>query len=81
MAYKRLQDTQWVALNPPDKKMNTLEIEIGRQSKDTGIPAKELKRMCLRAGLEQLQKGELKVTKKTGGVAPSAAETEEEGSR
>lgn len=43
---------------------STLESRIAWHSKDTGIPQKELRRMCLQAGLEQLQKGELKVSTK-----------------
>lgn len=41
--------------------MSAIETDLDRHSKDTGIPKAELKRMCLRAGLDQLQRGELKV--------------------
>lgn len=33
-------------------------------SRDTGIPKAELQRMCLKAGLDLLEKGELKVKRK-----------------
>lgn len=36
--------------------------KIAFHSKDTGIPQKELVRMCIRAGLELLEKGELKIS-------------------
>jgi hypothetical protein len=41
-----------------------LETNLAWHSRDTGIPKRELRRMCMQAGLEQLQKGELKVTAK-----------------
>lgn len=42
-----------------------LENKIAWFSRDTGIPKRELRRMCMQAGLEQLQRGELKVTAKS----------------
>jgi hypothetical protein len=41
-----------------------IDQDLDRHSLDTGIPKQELKRMCLRAGLDQLQRGELKVRAK-----------------
>lgn len=41
-----------------------IETKLTRCSKDTGIPKKELRRMCTAAGLELLEKGELTIRKK-----------------
>ncbi len=40
---------------------SNLETELAAQSADIGIPLAELKRMCMRAGLDQLQRDGLKV--------------------
>jgi len=44
---------------------STLETKLAWYSRDTGIPKRELRRMCMQAGLEQLQRGELKVSAKS----------------
>lgn len=52
-------------ITPPTMSAATLDKELSWHSQDTGIPKRELRRMCLAAGLELLQRGELKVTKKS----------------
>jgi len=49
----------------PDMSASTLETKLAWYSRDTGIPKRELRRMCMQAGLEQLQRGELKVSAKS----------------
>ncbi len=39
----------------------TIKADLERHSRDTGIRVPELRRICLRAGLELLERGELKV--------------------
>ncbi len=43
---------------------SALDRSLSKSSKDTGIPKKDLKNLCLRAGLELLQKGELVIKAK-----------------
>ncbi len=59
-----LHATQCVANTTQDMSTATIDEQLGWFSRDTGIPKKELRRMCTAAGLEQLQKGELKVSMK-----------------
>ena len=47
-----------------DMSTKELETKLAWHSQDTGIPRKELRRMCIQAGLDQLSKGELKVSAK-----------------
>jgi len=48
----------------------TLEKRLQAHSKDTGVPAAELRNMCLRFGLEALDRGDLKVGPTTGDRLP-----------
>jgi hypothetical protein len=46
---------------PPSKEPKGLTDDLERHSRDLGIPLHELRRICLRAGVDQLNDGELKV--------------------
>lgn len=49
------------APKPPSKEPKGLTDDLERHSRDLGIPLIELRRICLRAGVDQLNIGELKV--------------------
>ncbi len=44
-------------------KQEELNEMIRRFSDEIGMPQKEIRRLCLRAGLELLEKGELRITR------------------
>jgi len=48
---------------PPKMKQEELNEMIRRFSDEIGMPQKEIRRLCLRAGLELLEKGELRITR------------------
>jgi hypothetical protein len=59
----------------PYMSTTALESTLAFYSRDTGIPKRELRRMCMQAGLEQLSRGELKVSAKNAGNKPKRRRT------
>ena len=51
----------------------TITERLAGHSRSTGIPPAELKRSCICAGLDLLDRGELKVRKPTAGSVPAEA--------
>jgi hypothetical protein len=55
-------------------KQSEIEEVLKRQSRETGIPAKELRRMCLVGGLDLLDAGKLVVKRKVSAPEKSNKE-------
>jgi hypothetical protein len=57
----RKQATAHKAPKPPAREPKNVTDDLKHHSRDLGIPVDELSRICLRAGVDQLNAGELKV--------------------
>lgn len=58
---------------------NAIEEELSEQARETGIPKKELRRLCLKAGLEQLKTNGITIRKPALAASPAPSDPQEGG--
>ena len=60
-------------------KQSDINEALSGAARDTGIPKKELSRLCVVAGLELLRRGELRISRKGGPVVARSADNQNDG--